>query len=98
MPAGILLVAFVAGCAPGAPPATVASGADPCLIDSDSRDTLDLFVADLPSAQHAPVPRNDSERLVFRQLYATLLRIDCTGAVRAGLAERWLPSFVYKRR
>jgi hypothetical protein len=91
MPAGILIMAFAAGCAPGAPPAAVASGGDPCLIESESRDTLDVFLRDLPSAQHAPVPRNDSERLVFRQLYATLLRIDCTGAVRAGLAERWLP-------
>lgn len=89
--AGILLLSLAFGCAPGARPTTIAGGSDPCLIDSDSRDTLDVFLRELPSPQHAPVPRNASERLVFRQLYATLLRIDCTGAVRAGLAERWFP-------
>jgi hypothetical protein len=38
---------------------------------------------------HAPVPTNDSERLLFRQLYRNLVRIDCQGKVRPDLAEAW---------
>jgi hypothetical protein len=38
---------------------------------------------------HAPVPATDAERLVFRQLYETLVRVDCVGDVRPGLASRW---------
>jgi hypothetical protein len=35
------------------------------------------------------VPSNDAEALVFAQLYATLVNIDCSGRVYAGLAESW---------
>ncbi len=38
---------------------------------------------------HAPRPANDSERLLFRQLYETLIRIDCQGQAVPGLAESW---------
>ena len=38
---------------------------------------------------HAPQPTNDSERLVFRELFETLIYIDCQGNVRPGLAEVW---------
>jgi len=38
---------------------------------------------------HAPVPTNDSERLLFRQLYRNLVRVDCQGDVRPELAEAW---------
>jgi len=38
---------------------------------------------------NAPRPSNDSERLVFRQLYETLVRIDCMGRVVPGLASSW---------
>lgn len=37
----------------------------------------------------APVPANATERLLFRQLYETLVRVDCGGQVRPALAERW---------
>ena len=36
-----------------------------------------------------PGPSNDSERLVFRQLYETLVRVDCKGRVVPGLAASW---------
>lgn len=39
--------------------------------------------------EHAPDPRNDAERLVFRQLYETLIRVDCAGLIRPGLAWSW---------
>jgi hypothetical protein len=38
---------------------------------------------------HAPRPSNDSERLLFRQLYETLVRVDCDGRVGPGLASSW---------
>jgi hypothetical protein len=37
----------------------------------------------------APVPGNDSERLLFRQLYETLLRVTCDGRLAPGLATTW---------
>jgi hypothetical protein len=41
---------------------------------------------------HAPVPHNGSERVVFAQLYETLVNVDCSGEVRPGLAESWTSS------
>jgi hypothetical protein len=38
---------------------------------------------------HAPRPTNPGERLLFRHLYETLIRVDCRGVVRPGLAESW---------
>lgn len=38
---------------------------------------------------NAPVPTNDSERLWFRQHSETLVRLDCHGEVRPGLASEW---------
>ena len=38
---------------------------------------------------HAPHPTNDSERFLFRQLYETLLRVDCEGRPHPGLAASW---------
>jgi hypothetical protein len=38
---------------------------------------------------HAPHPANESERLLFRQLYETLVRVDCEGKVRPALAASW---------
>ncbi len=38
---------------------------------------------------HAPVPHNVSERVVFRNLYETLIRVDCEGQLQPGLADQW---------
>ena len=40
----------------------------------------------------APAARNASERTVYRQLYETLVRIDCAGFVRPGVAATWSSS------
>lgn len=45
------------------------------------RDTVDV--------SHAPSPTNAGERLLFRQLYETLVRVDCDGRLRPGLAASW---------
>jgi hypothetical protein len=44
---------------------------------------------DRVSPANAPRPANDGERLLFRQLYETLVHVDCQGRLRAGLAATW---------
>jgi hypothetical protein len=46
-------------------------------------------LADRVDPAHAPRPTNDSERLLFRQLYETLVRVNCMGRVVPGLAASW---------
>ncbi len=52
-----------------------------------ARDTLSVALPEPVDPAHAPAPKNDAERLVFRELYETLLRVDCTGHVLRGLAR-----------
>src|SRR2546423_8165512 len=51
--------------------------------------TITIGLSDAVDPRHAPVPRNDAERIVFRHLYETPVRIDCEGHVLPELAERW---------
>lgn len=37
----------------------------------------------------APIPINESERILFRHLYETLVRVDCEGRLHSALASRW---------
>ena len=46
-------------------------------------------LTDRVDPSRAPRPTNDSERLLFRQLYETLVRVDCIGRVGPGLAASW---------
>jgi hypothetical protein len=48
-----------------------------------------VALSDRIDPSNAPHPSNASERLLFRQLYETLLRVDCLGLVRPGLAASW---------
>src|SRR5690348_13149674 len=48
-----------------------------------------LAVTERIDPAHAPLPRNDAERLVFAQLYETLLRLDCQGRTLPGVARSW---------
>jgi hypothetical protein len=41
-------------------------------------------------AANAPRPHNRAERLVFSQVYETLVGVDCVGNVVPGLAESWI--------
>jgi hypothetical protein len=58
---------------------------------ADPVDTFSIALADSVDLTHAPVAVNDSERLLFRQLFPTLIRIDCEGRVQPDLALRWEP-------
>ncbi len=77
-----------------APPAP-AAGAPGCLLAAggESRSpVVTVALTDSVDPTHAPVPRNDAERLVFRQLYETLVRFDCDGRAVPSLAESWTSS------
>ena len=65
---------------------------EPCLLAADSAQRLDTVTIALSSPldlSHAPVPTNQDERLVFRQLFPGLIRLDCKGELRPALATSW---------
>ncbi len=51
--------------------------------------TITIGLSDAVEPRHAPVARNDAERIVFRHLYETPVRIDCEGHVLPELADKW---------
>ncbi len=70
------------------PPA--AADPDDCSIIPASGDAIaTVGVSDPIDPRHAPRPTNDGERLLFRQLYETLVNVDCAGRVRPALAGSW---------
>jgi hypothetical protein len=52
--------------------------------------TITIGLTDAVDPQHAPLPRNDAERLVFRHLYDTPVHFDCEGHAQPELAEKWV--------
>lgn len=52
-------------------------------------DTIIVALAGTVEPDHAPVPGNAAERLLFGQLYRRLVRVDCQGRVRPDLAVSW---------
>jgi len=60
--------------------------------DAVSGGTLTFALSDSVAASHAPDPRNASERLVFANLYESLVALDCKGELVPGLAESWTSS------
>jgi hypothetical protein len=85
------LLAPVLGCARPSAPATVAEAEPSCVLASPAAagDTVRLVLAESVTPDHAPRPTNDAEALVFRQLYETLVRMNCEGNPVAGLAVAW---------
>jgi hypothetical protein len=58
--------------------------------DSAERaERLTVALTDSIDLTHAPIPTNDSERLLFRHLFETLVRLDCQGEAHPGLAIAW---------
>jgi extracellular solute-binding protein (family 5) len=70
-------------------PATVVSAAQCALVAGPGDPIATIGLAERVDPANAPHPSNDSERLLFRQVYETLVRVDCEGQVRAGLAASW---------
>src|SRR3989442_4831874 len=50
--------------------------------------TVTIRLSDAVDPRHAPIPRNDAQRIVFRHLYETPVRIDCESHVLPQLTER----------
>jgi hypothetical protein len=77
-------------------PSTQTSGASPasgdCILVTPppmGGDTVSVTITEDITLDHAPVPHNDGERLVYRHLYNTLIRLDCDGEPVSALAESW---------
>jgi len=68
---------------------TVRTGCDVLAGASQPGGTFVFALTDPVLPTHAPVPRNRSERVVFAQLYETLVDVDCEGTVVPGLAAKW---------
>ncbi|HKW42256.1 MAG TPA: ABC transporter substrate-binding protein, partial [Gemmatimonadales bacterium] len=89
-----LLTAACRGAAPGPglPAPTRAPSDTTCTLAAGApaaRDTVMIAVTDAVDPARAPVPRSDAERLVFAQLYETLLQVDCQGRPVPALASAW---------
>jgi len=91
-----LAVLLAAACArPSAAPLAPAAGAAGCVLTGGSAaraPVITVALTDSVDPTHAPVPRSDAERLVFRHLYETLVRFDCEGHAVPALAESWTSS------
>jgi hypothetical protein len=76
---------------PEPPPALVPEpGSLDCALIAEPGDPITtVALGDRIDPSNAPHPSNESERLLFRQLYDTLVRVDCHGRVRPGLAASW---------
>ena len=71
---------------------TLSTAREGCEVLSDPAEPGGNFIfalTDEVRPQHAPVPHNRSERVVFAQLYETLVNVACDGTATAGLAENW---------
>lgn len=87
---------LVLGCAPKPTQTPVAPDQhDPCRLVADSPTQLDTVTVallervDWRNFEHALSPTNDSERLLFRNLFHNMIQLDCQGTVRPGLADAW---------
>jgi hypothetical protein len=66
-----------------------ASSPDCALIAEPGESIATVAIGDRIDPSNAPHPSNEGERLLFRQMYETLVRVDCNGQVRPGLAASW---------
>jgi hypothetical protein len=87
------LLPWLGGCAPPSPPGpyTASGREEPYLFAGQPQrwDPIRIGLHEPVNPAHAPVPRNDGERLVFRQLYETMVRIAASGQLRPALASGW---------
>ena len=87
----LLLLALILGCARSPRSAPVLDTPVACAVSQPTpeADTVALMLGESVDPGHAPLPTNDAEALVFRQLYETLVRVDCEGRIGPGLAVAW---------
>src|SRR5213592_2115173 len=81
------------GAGPGGGGETRATPEESCLLSTGAvttrSRTITIGLSDAVDPRHAPFARNDAERIVFRHLYDSPVRIDCDGQVRPALVDRW---------
>src|SRR6187455_31845 len=88
------LAALPAGQAPpGVPadlrPLTLVTNDGCSLVDRPGEPVALVGLTESVVPANAPVPQNDSERLLFGQLYDTLVRVGCDSRVQPALASAW---------
>jgi hypothetical protein len=71
------------------PPVSDSAFVDCALIGEPGEPIATVALRQPVDPSNAPRPSNESERLLFRQLYETLVGVDCDGRVRPGLASSW---------
>lgn len=71
------------------PPPPEVKSADCTLIAEAGESIATVGLAERVDAANALHPTNESERLLFRQIYDTLVRVDCEGGVMPGVAASW---------
>ena len=75
---------------PERPPVPPADDALDCALTGGSGSPVETVgLTERIDPSNAPYPTNEGERLVFRQVYETLVRVDCAGRVRPALAATW---------
>jgi hypothetical protein len=72
-----------------APALPQAGSAECSLIAEPGEPIATVALSDPIDPSNAPYPSNEGERLLFRQLYETLVRVDCKGRAGPGLAVSW---------
>ena len=78
------------GCATRRAIDTVTATNDACVIaDSAVSGRVRVGVRGPVRAEYALNPQTDAEQFVHRQVYETLVRIDCNGDLAPGLARQW---------
>src|SRR5712692_8800592 len=97
----LMILALLAACAhPGVGGTGTGGSGEPrgapdesCLLSTGSVSarsrTITIGLSDAVDPRHAPRARNDAERIVFRHLYETPVRIDCDGHALPELFDQW---------
>jgi hypothetical protein len=70
-------------------PVTNAAAADCSVADRPGDPVAIVGLTERVAPANAPVPQNDSERLLFGQVYDTLVRVGCDSRVQPALARAW---------
>lgn len=70
-------------------PLTNAAAADCSVADRSGDPVTIVGLTETVAPANAPVPQNDSERLLFRQVYDTLVHVGCDSSVQPALATAW---------
>ncbi|HET9465397.1 MAG TPA: hypothetical protein VFO71_07705 [Gemmatimonadales bacterium] len=91
----LILALLVLGCAPKPAQSPVIPEHDACRLADQppgAPDTISVALLEPVDPDNAASPANDSERLLFRNLYDNLVHLDCQHEVRPGLAGLWTPA------